>query len=255
MHVLRHSFLAACLGILAAAPGVAAQGSTLAFTFHVKVHEGQERAFEAAMKEHMAVRQEAGEPFQWSVYQSMFGDDGGDYYIRSAGHSWADLDTYGGMSDVQEEIENHFAETMTPFIAESASWVSSMDTTMSTLPPDMEAMNVFMVTRVSVDAEGAMAMEEALGSFHETAAAHDMYHIMLRNVVGGEGAEFSLVFPSEDFAGLEDPSPGMDELMMEAYGEARLQEIFQGWMSGIEDTRTSLLVLRRDLSMSMAGGG
>ncbi len=253
MGIVRRSFLAAFLGILAAAPGVAAQGANLAFAYRVKVHVGQEQAFEAALREHMAVRQAAGEPFQWLIYQAMFGDDGGEYYVRSADHSWADLDMYNGMGDFQEEVGDHFTRTMTPFIAESSSWVSVLDTAMSAMPPNMDEMNVFMVNRIWVDGEGAMAMEEALGAFHETAAANHMYHIVLRTLVCGQGSDLALVFPAENFAGLEEPSPGMDELMMQEHGQEGLRDIYESWLSGLEESSSSVLVLRRDLS-GMGGG-
>jgi hypothetical protein len=201
----------------------------------------------------MAVRQEAGEPFQWLVYQAMFGDDGGEYFIRSAGHSWADLDAYNAMGAFQEEVDDHFTETMTPFIAESSSWVSVLDTAMSAMPPNLDEMNVFMVNRIWVDGEGAMEMEEALRAYHETATANDMYHIVLRTLVGAQGSDFALVIPAENFAGLEEPSPGMDELLMREHGEEGLRDIFESWLSGLEEANSSILVLRRDLSM--AGGG
>jgi hypothetical protein len=253
MRSLRNSFLAACLGILVVAPGVVAQDTNLAFAYRVRVNVGQERAFEAAMREHVAFRQEQGEPFSWEVYQVAFGDDAGQYLIRTANHSWADLDTYNGMGDFQRAVGDQFNSTILPFIAESSSWVTALDTAMSVMPPNMDDMNVFMVNRVWVDSEGAMEMEQAMRTIRETAMANDMHYVVLRTLVGAQGSDLALVVPSQDFAGLEEPSPGMDELLMQALGEDGMMELFGSWLSGIEETSTSIIVLRRDLSVAGSG--
>lgn len=247
------SFLAACLLILVAAPGVAAQGANLAFAYRVKVNLGQERAFESAMREHAAFRQEQGEPFSWQVYQVMFGDDAGQYLVRSANHSWADLDTYSGMGDFQQAVGDQFNSTILPFIAESSSWITALDTAMSVMPPNMDDMNVFMVTRVWVESEGAMEMEQAMRTVRETAMANDMHYVVLRTLVGAQGSDLALVVPAADFAGLEEPSPSMDEALMQALGEDGMMELYGSWLSGIEETSTSIIVLRRDLSVAGSG--
>ena len=49
-------------------------------------------AFEMAIKEHIAWRKANGETWQWDVYQVAVGPNVGDYGIRSANHTYADID-------------------------------------------------------------------------------------------------------------------------------------------------------------------
>ncbi len=247
MGTLRVLSACALLATVVAASEVAAQGSNLAFVYAVEVHSGQEMAFESAFKEHMSFREEQGEPFVWQVYQEMFGDNPGTYYIRSGDHSWADMDDYG-TPDFQQSVGNHFGATIAPLIADVRSQVTVTDTANSHRPPNLADMNVFMVTQVFVDAEAQIGMDEALTAFHETATTHDRYHGILRTLAGGEGADFTIVVYAEDFAGLEEESPSLTELMVQAHGQDGFREIAESYLSGVDEMRTSILMLRRDLS-------
>jgi hypothetical protein len=251
MRTARLTLFLALVSTLVATSGVAAQGSNLAFVYSVRPHAGQEMAFEAALKEHMAFRATNGDAFTWSVFQAMMGDDMGAYYIRSASHSWADLDAYTGDSEFQQAAGSHFGATIAPMLAGMSSSVTVLDTANSHQPTNMEEMNVFMITQVHVDGSAQIGMDAALTAYHETATANDMYHGILRTVVGGARGDLTIVNYAEDFAGLEEPSPTLNELMLEEHGMDDFREVGQAWLAGVEDTRSTVIVLRRDL---MAGG-
>ena len=249
MRTARIPLFFALLAVFAAAPGVVAQGSTLAFVYSVRPHPGQEIAFEAALKQHMDFRQANGETFTWGVLQTVMGPDMGSYIIRSANHSWGDLDGYMGNNDFQQAAGSHFAATVAPTLAEVTSFVTALDTANSHQPPNMADMSVFMVTQVDVDTEAQIGMNEALAAYHATATEHDYYHGILRTVVGGgDRGDLAIIAYAENFAGLEERTPNINQLMMQEHGEDDFLEIAQAWLAGVENMRTNVLMSRPDLA-------
>ena len=247
MRTLRTCLFLAVFSSVGVAPAVT-QTNDLAFMYQMKVEMGSEMAFESAWKEHLAFREANGEPFNWQVFQVVFGDQSGAYLIRSGSHSWADMDSYGSMPDFQQSAGNHFGATVGPLIAEVSSQISVLDTAMSHVPPNVADMNVFMITQVHADASAQMEMEEALAAYHQTATANDRYHGVIRTIAGGSGSSFTIVAYAENFAGLEEESPSMTQLMIEEHGEDDFQDIAQAWLSGVGAANTSVIMLRRDLS-------
>lgn len=237
---------------LTGAPGVAAQGSTLAFSFYVTPEAGSELAFEAAWRAHMEFREANGDPWTWEVFVEAIGNNAGRYVIRSANHSWADLDAMNADEGAQA-LQSHFLTTVAPLAAETSSAVFALQESMSHLPPADSPMNVVAVTAFRIDAENQLAMQEALGEYHSVATEGNVYHAVLAPIFGGgDGPSLLLAGFAENFAGLEEPSPSMEELMLARHGEEEMQEIVQAFLAGIESAHSYVLVRRPDLS---SGGG
>ena len=243
--------LALLFALVAPAAGTA-QGSTLAFSFYVTAEPGSELAFEAAWKAHMEFREANGDPWTWDVLQEAIGDNAGRYVIRSANHSWADLDAVNADESAQV-LQSHFLTTVAPLARETSSAVFGLQESLSNLPPADPPMNVVAVTVFRIDAENQMAMQEALQEYHTAATEAGMYHAVLVPMIGGgDGPSILLAGFAENFAGLEEPSPSILETMTAQHGEERTQEIAQAFLAGIESARSYVLVRRPDLS---SGGG
>ncbi|MGI8560270.1 MAG: hypothetical protein ACR2J7_02290 [Luteimonas sp.] len=67
-------------------------GKTVASVWYVWPKAGQEAQFEKALREHAAWRKQAGEGFDWQIFQPVAGDDMGHYVVYSGEHAWADFD-------------------------------------------------------------------------------------------------------------------------------------------------------------------
>lgn len=252
MRLFRIAPLFALLFILVAPAQGTAQGSTLAFSFYVTPEAGSELAFEAAWRAHMEFREANGDPWTWEVFQEAIGDNVGRYVIRSANHSWADLDAVQAHESAQA-LQSHFLTTVAPLARETRSAVFGLQESISHLPPEDPPMNVVAVSVFRIDAENQMAMQEALQEYHAAATEADVYHAVLAPVVGGgDGPSILLASFAESFAGLEEPSPNILETMNAQHGEERTQEIAQAFLAGIEGAHSYILVRRPDLS---SGGG
>ena len=239
----------ALLASVGPSSGLAAQGQTLAFMYEVTPHLGSASAFESAWKDHMEFRAAEGDSWTWSVFEVVYGDRMGNYLIRSPNHSWADMDAYNAMSDFQQAVGMHVTGTIVPHIANAVSRVSSQDTALSHIPPNVADMNVFGITTYRMKAENQLEMNDALQQYHEAGVAADLYHAIVRPIFGGgAGPSFTVVTYGENFAGLEAPSPSLLELMVQRHGADDAEDIARAFLSGVESIETSVIVLRRDLS-------
>ena len=225
-----------------------AQGRTLTMVVQMTPQSGSELAFEAALRDHMEFRQIQGDTWEWNVYQTVIGDRAGSYALRSNNHAWADFDSYME-ADASQAMASHFLTTVAPLAKESHSSIETSQEGLQNLPENMADMRVFAVVRAHLDASAQPQVQESLQAYHEALVEAGIHYTILFPMVGGDdGPTMTIVTLAENFAGLEEPSPSMEEILMETHGEDGVQEVVQGFLDAVESYRSSIVVLRPDLS-------
>ena len=121
---------------------------------------GHESEFEEALKAHLALRTERGDPRTWHVYVPVTGKDLNRYVIRSCCFAWADQDSYGEWS--RENMGKHFNETVHPHVATYHHNFSELDQKNSHWGEDTNA-NYVGVTMFHIKPGKGGQMSEAIG--------------------------------------------------------------------------------------------
>jgi hypothetical protein len=208
---------------------------------------GHEMQFEAAAKEHAAWRKQAGEGWVWESYQPVVGRDLSYYVYRSGEHHWADLDAneaWGMKSKVQEA----FQKTMGPHVERFEHYIAVDDQEHSHWVP-AEDYKYFQVIEYSLNggAEGAVA--EAIDTVHKGLMAGGWTHsYAISRTTGGEGA-LTLVFPYRSYAEMEEPKPGIMEVLAKGTGSAEAgMAAMQKFDGGMKSSNTTLYLFRPELS-------
>jgi hypothetical protein len=209
-------------------------------------------AFEAAFKAHLEFRATLGDPWEWGVGQVAVGENVGTFYALSGGHSWGDFDSYNP-NDFNVAASAHFDATVAPLLESQKNTISQLNAELSILPPEGPNYSVFQVWTFYLKPEAEMAFMEALGTVKQVVqdAGAPMYYSISNSVVGGEGPAISMTTYSEDWAGMAEPDPNMEQLMFEALGEEGAMELFTMFSNSYHRFETSVVVLRPDL---MLGG-
>jgi len=229
-----------------------AQDNTLAFTYWLTIRPGSAPAFEAAWKEHLAFRRANGDTWTWAVLQQTFGDQMGTYVIRSAGHTWAEMDAFVAAS-ASGRLDNHLTATVAPLVESVRSGVSSVDADMSVLPDPGTSINVLPVTNINVKPSGGVAFNAGLAAVKEAvmATGYPIRYVVLRRTFGGPSPAVAVVGQSPNFAGLAS-GEGLEAMLIQHFGPQRGAEIFGPFFESIESIETSILVARPDLSTPAA---
>jgi hypothetical protein len=238
------------LALVAALPAsrLQAQDGTLAFTYWITVRPGSAPGFEAAWKEHLAFRRANGDSWTWGVLQQQFGDESGSYVIRSAGHTWADMDA-AMASPRQAQLQAHLGATVTPLVESVRSGITQVDLAVSVPPEAGTTVNVAPVTNFRIRPSATAAFDAGLAAVREAtmATGYPFRYVVLRRIWGGPGFTVAVAGQAPNFAALAS-GDGLEQMLVSHFGPARAQEIFQPMFEAIEASESSIFVVRTDLS-------
>jgi hypothetical protein len=214
------------------------------------VKRGMEAEFTAAMKEHIAVRKEMGEPRTWYGYRAEVGQHPGLVMYRSAPMSYADHDAYLG-NDLSA-IEEVFNEKIDPLVNHYHHYIESYDWKNSHWP-DSESTEGPLFIEVArkwrPDAVGSNKARERMSQIAlNDGWAEKGYEWLWVNRMGGAPTQ-SIVFPNSNYADMAPTGDDFGAWLAEQVGsEEEATKIFKAWLSGFSETNTT--VWRYDPSIS-----
>lgn len=249
--VLAASLMLALAALLAApvvaqAPAERPPGELASF-YSVWPMAGHEMQFEAAIKEHVAWRKQAGEGWTWEVYVPVLGTDMANYVFRSGDHHWADFDANDAW-EMTSKADEMFQKSVAPHVAryehtiavedyEHSHWVMAED------------YKYFRVTEYELNSGAASAIREAIDTIHKGLMAGGWQRsYAISRTIGGTGG-LTIVGPYRSWAEMEDPKPSMIEVLGKGVGsEAAAKAALQKFGDGIKKSNTSIYMARPDLS-------
>ena len=163
--------------------------------------------------------------------------------------SWADFDAYNNSAFTQL-ADAHWAATVQPLVENEVNWISRSLPDLSRLPSEPSEPTVFEVTAFYLTPDGGPAFNDAIGKVIQAVSDADapIYWSASTPRVGAEGPRISIMGMSEDWAGLAEADPTMEQVLMEAYGEDGAMEIFNQFAGAYRYYTSFIVVARPDLS-------
>ncbi len=252
MKVLRNTVvsLVAALALLSSA-GLQAQNVARAYRFTPAAGKGP--AFEQALKSHAAWRKQAGDPWDWSVYQVMTGDHVGSYMVRSGGHTWADLDTYdagfGAKGDARFEAD------VAPLLASMSSWVTVGDTVHRHLPETAEGYTLISLTTYYIKPGKGDQFSAAVDAYSKAGAKSGLpgRYAWFSFVNSGSGGTRGLAVFHKNWASFQPQQPSLGKATEDAYGKEMADQIYRDLLGAISHTESLIMRYRPDLSVIHEG--
>jgi hypothetical protein len=251
MTAKRFFTLAAALAVsaLSSSTALAQTTTTVARTYTIKVKQGMGVQFEAALQEHAQWRAANGDPWDWNVTMYETGRDLGTFGIRSGGHSWADFDAYDAGFGPQGIV--HWTETVQPLVESMSSAITTTNQALSNPPPDGFAYAFVTVTtfhlRPGRGQEFNRLVAEATEIIRDKLPGYWVWSSPISG--GGPGPYINLVGFPENWAGMADPDPSFDAIMIQEMGE----EGYLEWATNLGQTYrgTETFTLRRRPDMDV----
>ena len=215
------------------------------------IKRGMEAEFTAAMKEHMAVRAELGEPRAWNAYRAEVGHHPGLVMYRSAPMSYADHDAY--LASDLSALGEHFGENVDPLVDHFHHYIDSYDWKNSHWPDD-ETTEGPLFTEVARKWRpgGGYASDQARERMSQIALndgwAEKGYEWLWVNRTGGAPMQ-AIVFPRANYADMAPTGESFGAWLTEQVGsEEESAKIFDTWLSGFSGI--SVTIWRHDPELS-----
>lgn len=235
-----------CMSLMAG--GVSAQ-ENLAQRYEFTPKPGMSSAAVTAMRAHAEWRVQNGDPWSWTTYVVVTGEDVGSIFVRSGSHTWADFDAYDASFALKGAT--HFAASVGPLLESTSSSISLVDTTKIRWPEDASGYSLLQFVDYHLIPSREQQFDEAVSKFHNAVVQRDypIYYAFVSTVVGETGPTRRLAFPFRTWSEFEEPEQPLAAMMVEVYGAEEATAIFADFAGCYTAIESRVLRLRPDLSV------
>ena len=232
--------------------GAQSNSKNIARIFTIRTKPGQAQQWEGGLKKMTAWYHQQNLPVTLYVWSVISGEDLGDYVLGEFGHDWADFDQMqarGEKVGVGKEVE----ETVAPYTESvKMSFYTFLPNMSSPITPGQKPMPMSEVTFFTLKPGGT---EPVINVIKQAGAAMAKTHWKGNGpgewyalVDGGEGPQLVLSVGHENWAGFQEPSPSLTEMLAQAYGKAGANALGHEFDSHIRGIYSEIIRYRPDLS-------
>ncbi|MFC3193890.1 hypothetical protein ACFODZ_06530 [Marinicella sediminis] len=209
--------------------------------------EGHGAEFEAALKAHLKMRMEKGDPRHWDTYVPVTGDKLNNYVVRSCCFEWADQDKYAKWSN--EHMGEHFNETVHPHVQKYMHNFTEIDTRNSNWGENTKA-NFVGVTHFEVKSGKGSDMSASIKSMSTLAKDNGWPRNWSWSYpVGGDGG-VTLATPYANYADMAPMEESFyDFVVKHKKSKKKAEKMFDQFNGAIKSTHYTIYRHRVDLSM------
>ncbi len=240
-------FVVASLLLLAALPVLAQEEEgTIARIIFFRAKPGMQQQLEEGLKKHMAWHKAQNDPWAWSMWSYISGEQTGLYGGGTFGHKWEDFDNV----PVDQEADGaDVAENVIPYSAPGAVWryykfLPKVSKPLGT-PAAMSEILIFRV-RFGKSAEFAGLIKKFHQAIEKTNwSEHYGWYVLVN---GGQLPEYVLVISRENWASLKGPETPFPAMLAEAVGQEEAEALLKRWGKVIKSESSTLARNRPDLS-------
>jgi hypothetical protein len=208
---------------------------------------GQEKEFEAAVKEYVAWLKKEGDPFTWAAYQPIAGTDLTYYVFRSDEHQWKDFDAEEAWQ-VKVKDEEAYNRLLAPHVAKAAHFFEETDVEHSHMVGKASDYKYFQVTTHNVKSGASADARAAIAKIHK--ALEDQkwpYPYRIAWLTGGKDS-LRLIIPMKSYADMADPTPSVREALTKALGADDAAATLKQFSASLDFVDDTVSVIRPDLS-------
>lgn len=226
----------------------------LAEMWLITTKTGQDGAFRAALKEHMAVREQHGDPWNWQTYTVSVGKNIGQVAIRYCCINWADVDSYNQWSEDNPDVPNNWAQTVDQHVAKYEHYFEQVDWDNSHWAEGSGPFRYFGVTEWTIkgghNADFVAAREKMSQiAINQGWASADRNWIWTTSI-GGKASQ-SIIVPYKNYADMAPGEQSFFEFLVDHLGsEEAAGELMNTFSSATQSTEYTVWELQPDLSMN-----
>jgi len=247
------SLLASMLYLLPLGAMAEDEPGPLAEMWLVTTKTGHQGDFQAALKEHMAVRAEHGDPWKWQTYTANVGKHLDQVAIRYCCIDWADVDSYEQWNKNNPDVMNHWLEKVDQHAEKYEHYFEQLDWDNSNWTEGSGPYRFFGVTEWAIKGGHGADFEAAREKMSQIALdqgwANTGRNWIWTTTIGGKQTQ-GIVVPYKNYADMAPGEESFYEFLVKQLGSEEaasgLLKTFSGATWGSEYT---VWEHRPDLSM------
>lgn len=215
--------------------------------------EEKSSEFFKGLKEHMAYREEHGDPRDWSVYTPVLGDQLNHVAVRYCCINWADVDGYRAWSKENEKIGEHFNKHVAPHVEKAMHYFERMSWENSHWSEANGPFKLFAVNEFYVKSGMSAQFDAARDKMSQIALNHgwasDDHVWAWSQTIGGPPQE-AIIIPYKDFAAMDREGENFFSFLSRVMGsEEAAAELFKQFNDTVSSSSYHLWERNDDLSM------
>ncbi|HZW95520.1 MAG TPA: hypothetical protein VFF64_21395 [Candidatus Eremiobacteraceae bacterium] len=248
----RKHWLSALGVVLFAACAVFAQDKgTLASIEFQKIKSGMAPQYEAGRKQKQAWHKQQNDPLPLLVWETLSGENTGNYLVGRFGQHWADYDKppvtdEADLAEFQKVMGGYVESVVTRYYDYMPKISNPIDAG-NNMPEKFSEIYIFKVRSGKIsDFRSAITRIHEGGEKTKWPVNYSWYQL----VNGGDDGEFVLSFPHKNWADFEDKpdvKPFRD-MIKDAFGQAEADSIVDRLDHSVEKLTTEIIKFRPDLS-------
>jgi len=213
----------------------------------------QREAFFEGLKEHMQVRAEAGDPWNWNTYTPMLGDKLDIVGVRYCCFNWEDKDAYSEWSEKNPEVQEHWAKAVGVHVESYGHYFNRTSWVNSNISGDWGPYRFFRVTEFTVKAGMGSEFDAARDEISQVALnqgwSGEERPWIWTSGIGGSGSE-SIIVPMKNYADMEPKGQTFFNFLSGVLGsDAKAEKLLQKLSGTVASQETQIWELHKDLSM------
>ncbi|NDV61433.1 hypothetical protein G0Q06_03115 [Puniceicoccales bacterium CK1056] len=237
--------MAVCIGFVSQI--LNAEEQNLAQVYFITAKMGHEADLYEKIKEHAAWRKEAGDPWAWSVYQTVTGSELGKYVIRSGNHGWSCWDAY---EEFNATASAEWNEHVAPHVGSTTSLIME-DAGIADWPTEPGSANLIDVYWYDLKPGTMEAFFESAKMYHKAIQENDrdVHYSFAKTVSGGPSNRIVLALPFANYAAMEGPDEDLREFFARVMDEEDLKTAGEKWIGSIDSTEGYIIRFHPELSV------
>ncbi len=229
----------------------------LSDVWYVMPKQGMVSQFEAAVKQHIAFRRDAGESREWEAYTASVGSNPTLYQWRSSGLTWADMDSYT-VEDQQKGLTANWFANVDQFVDHYHHYVERSDYENSHWPADLGQHPYYAVTTWKIKSGTGPGPSDALKELSKIAMEEGWSergnNWLWHSRIGGESA-MMIASELDNFAAMEPPEQDFFDFVSEKRSAEEAGRLFAAFSAGYVDSTFTIWAHRPDLSTQESASG
>ena len=206
---------------------------TIVRTWAMTPKAGDVAGFNDALKAHAAWRRDNNDPWTWTFWRAASGDMDGTVIIRSANHTFSDMDAYG-KGEFRDKAAADWAANVAPHVAKAWSGLSTVDNDMLDWPEG--DYKVVRVTRFHLKPGHNSAFRAAVQKVRAKLkeAGRQSTSAWAWSMTGDNLPTIMLITARNDWAGLDTPEKSARATLTEMVGELDANTMMDNAMKHVE---------------------
>ena len=209
--------------------------------------------FFKGLREHMAFREENGDPREWHVYTPVLGDELGQVAVRTCCVNWADVDSYRAWNTENPEINAHFSEHVAPNVEKAMHYFERISWENSHWSDANGPYKLFAVNEFYVKSGMAAQFDAARDKMSQIALNHGWAsddHVWLWSQTIGGPPQEAIIIPYKDFASMDREGENFYDFLSRIMGsEEAAADLFKQFNDSVSSSSYFLWEHQAELSM------